>query len=78
VGIDFLVVTIPCALVYICGIVGSKQTRPTLRVLLREISSTTDIQLLPYMWLGVHVSLTKWIWLLKWRAINKGLKETIG
>ena len=57
VGIDFLVVTLSCASVYICGIVGSKRPGPTLRVLLRETGSALDIWLVPYMRLtGVCLS----------------------
>jgi hypothetical protein len=52
VGIDFIIVTLSCASVYICGIVGSKRPGPTLRVLLRETGSTPDIRLAPYMWLA--------------------------
>ena len=57
VGIDFIIVTLSCASVYICGIVGSKRPGPTLRVLLRETGSALDIWLVPYMRLaGVCLS----------------------
>jgi hypothetical protein len=58
VGIDFLIVTVSCAFAYIYGIVVSKRPNTTLHVS-RKIGSTTNIRLVPYMWLcRVSVSLT--------------------
>ena len=46
-----------------------KRPGPTLRVRLRETGSTTDIRLVPYMWLaGVSFSLFSWSSHFQWRA----------
>ena len=62
VGIDSIIVTLSRALANVVGIELMKRPRPTLRVRLREIGSTTDIWLVPYMRLaGVCFSLFRWL-----------------
>ena len=58
VDVDSIIVTLPRAFATVVGIELMKRPRPTLRVLLRETGSTTDIWLAPYMRLaGVCLSL---------------------
>ena len=61
-GTDLIIVSLSRALAYAIGIELMKRPGPTLRVRLRETGSTTDIWLVPYMWLaGVCLSLFSWL-----------------
>ena len=54
-----------------------KRPRPTLRVLLRETGSALDIWLIPYMRLGVSVSLTLVDIAFTTEGPERGVIETI-
>ena len=75
-GIDSIIVTLSHALVYTTACL-MKRPRPTSHVHLCETGSALDIWLVPYMRLGVSVSLTLVGMTFKTEGPERGVIETI-
>jgi hypothetical protein len=77
-GVVFLIVTIFTASVHVYGIAGLQAARETLRVTLRETSSTTDIRLAPHKCGLAGASFSSLVdMVFAMKGPLRGVKETI-